>query len=189
MLFSELPRSRYPRRMVRKYCLVALACSLVAACGGDDGGDTNSNGSSDLLSQAPHCSNSADDFRVEGTLDGVAIDDHRTTNINAGLVNIGSPAFDTPFSNLATLAANQIELHLTWKNSLFDGSKGPLTGQTLVAPANHPRAGQELCVIAGEVGFVSGGSEDGVFKFRITQVSAGSDCSSSVPVDLRGCMQ
>ncbi|HEY5956144.1 MAG TPA: hypothetical protein VIV60_06315 [Polyangiaceae bacterium] len=177
--------------MVRNHCLLGFFCLLVAACDSDDGnnGNANSNdGASDLLTGAPHCSRSEDDFRVQGTLDGVVIDDQRSTNINAGLVNIGSPTFDTPFSNLASLAASQIELHLTWKDGLFDGTKGPLTGKTLVAPANHPLAGQELCVGAGEVGFVSGGSEDGVFKFRITQVSAGADCSNAVPVDLRGCM-
>lgn len=168
---------------------MAFACLLVAACGGDDGDSSNPNtGGSDVLSQAPHCSASGNDFRVEGTLDGVAVDDQRTTNINAGLVNIGNPAFDTPLSNLASLDANQIELHLTWKDSLFHGAKGPLTGKTLTAPANHPRAGQPLCVAAGEVGFVSGGTEDGVFKFHITQAKAGADCSTSVPVDLRGCM-
>lgn len=176
----------YAPRMVRNHCLVALSCSLLAACGGSS--DSSAPGG-ELLTQAPHCSSTEGDFRVEGMLDGVAVVDHRTTSINAGLVNIGEPRFDTPFSNQASLAADEIELHLTWKDGLFDGATGPLTGKTLVVPANHPRAGQQLCVTQGEVGFVSGGTEDGVFKFRISKLSAGSDCSVDVPVDLRGCMQ
>lgn len=172
--------------MVRTLWFGVLFGVFGVACGSDDGGP-NSNGGDGLLSQAPHCP-ALEDFRVEGTLDGVAIDDQRSTDVNAGLVNFGSPTFDTPVTNLAKLAPNQIELHLTWKDSLFFGSKGPLTGKSLRAPIDHPRSGEAFCITAGEVGFVDGGSEDGVFKFRITKAKAGADCSVDVPVDLRGCM-
>lgn len=167
---------------MKRAWFVATLVALAAGCGGGD--DSNGSPQGGVLVQAPHC---LDSFQVEGTLDGVAVDDLRTTNVNAGLVNIGTPKFDTPISTLVPLASNQIELHLTWTGSLAYGDFAPLTGKSLVAPANHPRAGQQLCITDGEVGFASGGREDGGFKFHITKLRSGADCSVDVPVDLRGC--
>ena len=169
---------------------VVMVGVLCAACGGGDGSGEKLTGESGLLQQAPRCPVGGPSFYVQGTLDGVAIEDKRgDDNSNVGLVNIGSPSLDTPFSSFATLAANQLELHLTWQASLFFGQTAASTGATLVPPATHPRAGQTLCVSTGTVGFVDGGSEDGSFKFRITGARGGSDCSLEIPVDLRGCLQ
>jgi hypothetical protein len=164
---------------------VVMVGAVCVACGG--GSDDNPTGEAGLLQQAPHCVTGGPVFQVQGTLDGVAIDDSRSQNANVGLVNIGAPKFDTPYSNLGALGANQMGLHLTWQNSLAYGQTGPATGATLVPPSSHPQAGQTLCITEGEVGFVDGGSEDGVFKFRITGARAGADCSLDVPIDLRGC--
>jgi len=160
------------------------ATLLTAACGSgsDAGGDS-------VLSQAPHCA-AADTLKIEGTIAGGTIDDTRTNNINAGLENIGMSKFYTPLTNIQPLASNQLALTITWQNSLFYGASAAATGGTLTLPANHPTPGAEYCISAGRVGFVSGGDEDGVFKFAVTEVKSGADCSgAATPVDIRGCYQ
>jgi hypothetical protein len=168
--------------------VMAVAClGLAPACGGDD---SDGPGGGGLLSQAPHCPTGTDALRIEGSLDGVTIDDQRSTNINAGLSNFGNSSFDTPFSNLAPLQSSELEVHLKWMGSLFFGQTGPTTGGSVVAPSGAAHAGQTLCVSAGSVGFADGGSEDGVFKFKVTELRAGVDCTGEVvPVELRGCFE
>lgn len=170
--------------MVRQLILAGIVGAALIGCGdgGDGGGDKPS-----LLAGAPHCMGDAPVFHVQGTLDGVSIDDARSTNSNVGLVNIGTPSLDTPFSTSVSLAANQVELHLKWMTSLAYGQTGAATGDYLMPPSSHPRAGEKVCISAGQVGFVDGGSEDGGFKFHITQARAGAGCSVDVPIDLRGC--
>ncbi|HWA72586.1 MAG TPA: hypothetical protein VG937_09635 [Polyangiaceae bacterium] len=165
------------------------AAALCSACGGSDS-DGPGGGGSGLLTQAPHCPTGTDALRIEGTLDGATVDDQRSTNINAGLSNFGESSFDTPFSNLAALQPSELEIHLEWMGSLFFGQTGPTTGGSVVAPSGAAHAGQTLCVSAGSVGFAKGGSEDGVFKFQVTELRAGADCTGDVvPAELRGCFE
>jgi len=129
-------------------------------------------------------------LNIEGTVDGAAIIDDRTTNINASYENIGMPNFNTPLSTLAPLSGDELTLKIEWSMSLFNGQTAAITGGALTLPATHPDAGAQFCVSAGTVGFVDGGSEDNAFKFDITQVKAGADCSgAAMSVDLRGCYQ
>lgn len=171
----------------RALSLLVFSCSLQACGGGDDG---PSGGGSGLLSQSPHCPVGTDALRMEGTVDGAVVNDQRTDNSNAGLVNIGQPSFDTPFTNLAPLGATQLEIHFGWMQSLLYGQTDEMTTGTLVAPSGAAHAGQTLCITSGDVGFVDGGTEDGAFKFRVTELRAGADCLGDiVPVELRGCFQ
>lgn len=140
-----------------------------------------------MLTQAPHCTED-DVLKIEGTIAGAAIDDVRTTNVNAAQENLGDGKFYTPFSSLAPLASNQLALTFTWPHSLFNGQTSAIGSGTLTLPATHPEAGAMYCVSAGQVGFVDGGSEDFALKFVISQVKAGADCSGPpIAVDLRGC--
>ncbi len=136
-------------------------------------------------------------LKIEGTVDGGAISDARTDDINAGLEQFGTNDFNTPLSDLAPLAANQVALRLTWANGLFDGSTSVGSGGAITLPATHPDAGKKFCVTRSEVGFVSGGSEDTAFKFAITEIQADPNpvnnlaevtCSGATQaVDVRGC--
>ncbi len=168
-------------------CLTGCMCSSLVACGSsDDGGGS----AAALLRQAPHCPNGTDALKIEGTIAGAAIDDSRTTEINAGLENLMGGRFATPFFNLAPLADDQLSLTFTWPGSLFYGQTSAIAGGNMTLPATHPQASAKYCVSVGQVGFVDGGSEDGVLKFSITEVKAGADCSGmATAIDLRGCYQ
>lgn len=167
--------------------LAASTCSLLVACGSSDG-DSTAGG---VLGQAPHCPMGTDALKIEGTIAGGAIADFRTSpNINAGQENVPSGKFYTPVSTFAPLESNQLALSFTWPNSLFFGQTSAISGGDLTLPAAHPQAGAKYCVSKGEVGFVDGGSEDGVLKFVISEVKAGADCSGApTAVDLRGCFE
>lgn len=168
--------------------MAVLSAGLTSACGGGDSDDAG--GGSGLLSQSPHCPMGTDALRIEGSIDGAAVDDQRSTNINAGLVNFGDSTFDSPLGTLLPLQPSELEIHLKWMGSLVYGESGTTTGGTLVAPAGAAHAGQTLCISKGAVGFAEGGSEDGVFKFKVSELRAGADCMGEiVPVDLRGCYE
>jgi hypothetical protein len=142
-----------------------------------------------VLTEDPHCPSGSDALKIEGTIAGGTIADTRTTNINAGYENIGMPMFNTG-PTLGQPGDSELTLTLTWANALFNGQAGPITGGSLTLPPNHPDAGAQFCVTGGEVGFVDGGSEDKAFKFAITDVKAGADCSGAASsVDVRGCLQ
>ncbi|MEO8903938.1 MAG: hypothetical protein ABI627_20655 [Polyangiaceae bacterium] len=161
------------------------SCGLCVACG-----SSSDSGASAVLTEAPHCPSGTDALKIEGAIGDAVIDDTRTSNLNAGYENIGMPKFSTPLSTLAMLEPNQLPITITWAQSLFDGQTGAITGGTLTLPADQPNASATFCISAGEVGFVSGGSEDGAFKFVVTQVKSGADCSgAATAVDLRGCYQ
>lgn len=96
------------------------------------------------------------------------MDDSRSTNLNVGLTNFGSSTFDSPFSNAVPLLSSQLEIHLKWASSVAYGQTAPTTGGSLVAPAGATQAGRTLCITEGAIGFVDGGSEDGVFKFKVS---------------------
>jgi hypothetical protein len=88
------------------------------------------------------------------------------------------------------LADDQLTLTLEWAGGLAYGDHSSTTGGKLTLPKSHPSAGSQFCVSRAEVGFVDGGSEDGVFKFAITEVKAGADCSGAAEtVELRGCFE
>lgn len=162
------------------------------ACGGDDSDEPGgpSGGGSELLTQAPHCPVGTDALRIEGSVDGATVNDQRSTNINAGLTNVGNSTFDTPLVDFAALQPSELEIHIQWAKSLFYGQTDVTSGGTLIAPSGSAHAGQTLCITAGNVGFVDGGSEDGTFKFKVSELRAGADCMGDVvPVELRGCFQ
>ncbi|MEI9948071.1 MAG: hypothetical protein WDO74_03620 [Pseudomonadota bacterium] len=167
-------------------CLTGCVCSSLVACGSsDDGGSAAA-----VLRQAPHCPADSDALKIQGTIAGAAIDDSRTTEINAGLENFMGGRFDTPFFDLAPLPGNQLALTFTWPGSLFYGQTASITGGNITLPNTHPQAGAKYCLSAGQVGFVDGGTEDGALKFSITEVKAGADCSGpATAIDLRGCYQ
>jgi hypothetical protein len=168
-------------------CLTLCTCALAIACGGADDG---SGATAGVLSQAPHCPTDSDALKIEGTIAGAAITDSRTANINAGYENLSGGRFYSPLSSFSPLESNQLGLTVEWPGSLFNGQTTAISGGTLTLPATHPEAGGKYCVSAGQVGFVDGGSEDGAFKFAITEVKAGADCSgAATAVDLRGCYQ
>jgi hypothetical protein len=167
---------------------VLFGCLSAVACGSaSDGGAGSAAG---VLNQMPNCPTGADALKIEGSVDGGAIDDTRSSNINAGYENLNMPNFNTPLAGLASLEANQLALTIDWGTGIFNGQTAPITGGTMTLPANHPNPGAQFCVSAGTIGFVDGGSEDGAFKFDITRVKAGADCSgAALTVDLRGCYQ
>ena len=85
---------------------------------------------------------------------------------------------------------------------------GAITAGILQAPADFPKIRSaegytvnSFCVAKGEVGFVSGGPEDGVFKFAISELwysdsLSPTACPSQFPaegetfaVDVRGCFR
>lgn len=174
----------------RGICFSPVLLLFAVGCGSDDGGSGTGPTNSALFGQSPHCASNSDALKIEGTIAGAAIDDMRTTNINAGVVNIGSGQFLTPAVDLAPLASNQLTLTIDWSGSLSYGDRAEIAGGKLKLPATHPSAGSAFCVSAGEVGFVDGGNEDGSFKFAITEVRTGADCSGPAQaVDLRGCFQ
>lgn len=168
-------------------CLTLCSCSLLAACGSSDDSGGPAAG---ILTQAPYCPNGTDALKIRGTFAGAAIEDTRTTNINAGYENLSGGRFYTPTTNIAPLASNQLALTFEWPGSLLFGDTAAISAGSMTLPANHPQAGAVFCVSVGQVGFVDGGAEDGALKFAITEVQAGADCSgAATAVDLRGCYQ
>ena len=170
-------------------CLSGCICVSLLACGSSDAGAEGA--VAGVLAQAPHCPAGTDALKMEGTIAGGAIDDSRTKNdINAGTENFTSGSFRTPLTELAPLAESQLALTFTWPRSLFYGETSAITAGNLTLPATHPQAGAKFCVSAGQVGYADGGSEDGAFKFAITELKAGADCSGApTAADLRGCFQ
>jgi hypothetical protein len=168
--------------------------------GGSSGGDTTSAGGAGgagdtmlpdadktaLFEQAPHCTDFS--FRLDGTLDGKAIEDVRTNNFNAAFQN-GSPFhFYTPEGNVP-LAAGQVAMTFESALGLVNGAARKMSKGTLVPPAGFSHAGEELCITEGALGFPKEGDERGVLKFWVHAARLGPDCAGAeVPVELRGCL-
>jgi len=173
----------------RARAMTVVAClGLFPACSGSDAKDPA--GGAGVLSQSPHCPAGTSALRLEGTVDGATVDDSRSSNLNVGLTNFGSSSFDSPFSDAVPLQPSQLEIHLKWASSVAYGQTAPTTGGSLVAPAGATQAGRTLCITEGAIGFVDGGSEDGVFKFKVSGARAGADCAGeAVTVALRGCFE
>jgi len=145
---------------------------------------------------SPRCATGQDALRVTGSIDSIAVLDERTTNINAGLVNVGDGSFDTPVVDFAPLEPQSVELHLTWSGSLSYGSATEGLGGFVVPPASHPRMGQTFCVTSGTAGFSADTADEGSFWFSVVGATVavdgpdGPQCGSeNVVIDLQGCFQ
>jgi hypothetical protein len=177
--------------------VLALAVpGLMPACsgGGSNGGDANG-GDDALLSQAPQCLAGETALRIEGSIGGSPVNDQRSTNVSVRITNSVTSTFDSPAGNVVgnlipQPQPSEVEIHLEWSGTVSVGQTSPITGGSLVAPSGTPYAGQTLCITEGAVGFVDGGSEDGVFKFEVSELRGGADCTGEVmPVELRGCYE
>jgi hypothetical protein len=141
-----------------------------------------------VLTQAPYCPYGSRALKISGTIGGVAIEDSRTGSIDVGLAN-DQGSFFTPNEYVIPLADNQLALSILWPRNLTPGNVVAISQGNVTPPANH-QAHLRSCIWSGQVGFVEGGAEDGAFKFAVTRVKAGVDCSGEVtPVDVRGCYQ
>jgi hypothetical protein len=159
-----------------------------AGSGGSVGGMSEMLGDAEreaLFEQAPHCTGLVE-LRIEGSIDGAAINDVRKSILNAGFINGQDGHFDTPFAG--SLPEGQVELHLTWAVGAAYGDARYTSGGTVVSPAG-PRANQELCVTQAAYGFPEEGDEKGAFKFWVRGARLGGCDGPEVPIELRGCMQ
>ncbi len=142
------------------------------------------------------CAVDASAFKVNGTVDGVPISEHRQGNLNAGFFNLGEGAFDTPFVDIAPLEEGQVEVHLRWMGSLFDGAMGDATG-TFIVPSPHPLAGKTFCITDGTVGFSDQPTDEGALWFRIDGANVASDgalpedpcVGQAISAQVAGCFQ
>jgi hypothetical protein len=172
------------------WVIVLAVPGLVPAC---SGGDSDGGGDDALLSQAPQCPAGEAALRIEGSIDGSTVNDQRTSNFSVGLTSSVASSFDSPARNVVgnlipEPQPSEVEIHLRWAGNVSDGQTSPTTGGSLVAPPGTAYAGQTLCITEGAVGFVDGGGEDSVFKFKVSGLRAGADCMGAVvPVELRGC--
>jgi hypothetical protein len=106
----------------------------------------------------------------------------------------GNSTFDSPAGNVVgdlipEPQPSELEIHLRWAGNVSNGQTSPTTVGSLVAPAGTASAGQTWCITQGAIGFADGGSEDGVFKFKVSELRAGADWGMGevMPVELRGC--
>lgn len=139
-----------------------------------------------LFEQAPHCTMTFD-YQLEGSIDGGVVHDTREAGFTGGYVNGNTGHFETPSANSPD--ATRVKIRVDWTRALAHGDSCVLMQGLVVPPTGNPRAGEELCITQGAVGFVQGGADDGNFKFHLYGARAGADCSGEeVPLDLRGCM-
>jgi hypothetical protein len=139
-----------------------------------------------LFEQAPHCT-MAFDYQLEGSIDGGMVHDTRDAGFTGGYVNGTEGRFQTPSGNVPD--PTRVQISFRWTRSLAYGDSCTTVGGIVVPPTGNPRAGEELCITRGAVGFVMGGADDGNFKFWLHEARTGADCSGeAVPIDLRGCM-
>jgi hypothetical protein len=138
-----------------------------------------------LFEQAPHCdANNA--YLLEGSIDGVAVHDG-SAGFTGGFSNGNNGEFSTP-SGVAAMDT-RVRISFEWTHGLSYGQASTISNGTVIAPTGHPRAGVELCVTQGSVGFPEGGAEDGNFKFWLHATRLGPNCTGAeVAIDLRGCM-
>jgi hypothetical protein len=139
-----------------------------------------------LFGQAPHCTMDSD-YQLEGSIDGTTVHDTRNTRFTGGFTNSDNGHFETPSANSPD--PTRVKVRFTWTQGLAHGESCTIVQGLVVPPVGHPRAGEEICITQGAVGFVMGGPEAGSFKFWLHEARAGADCSGEdVPIDLRGCM-
>jgi hypothetical protein len=140
-----------------------------------------------LFAQAPHCA--ADTFfQLDGSIDGVPVHDDGES-FTGGFTNGSNGNFSSPSDGFPA-EPERVTVSFDWHHSLSYGQASIIASGTLIAPLGHPRAGEELCITRGVVGFPSGGPEDGHFKFWLRQARLGPACGGAeVPIEIRGCMQ
>ncbi|HEY3497610.1 MAG TPA: hypothetical protein VGK73_23090, partial [Polyangiaceae bacterium] len=127
-------------------------------------------------SEIPSCVPSgATNFILTGELDGEPVS-----------------AMDTSSSELDATRYAGGGLGFEWETYIVEGSTIELSGGYVIVPEGHPRAGEVICIQAGELGVlpaVIGAVERREFKFRVTRASYGDDCSGGeATVNLTGCV-
>jgi hypothetical protein len=139
-----------------------------------------------VLTEAPHCdSGMFGQWLAVGTVGSVTINEMPTQGTAFLGYSQGTVSnFDDPSSG--ELPSTNIGLNFTWAGGVSFGDTAPITGGALTLPV--AQGGQAYCITQGEIGFVSGGAEDQVFKFAITAAIPGTSCTGTpVSIDLRGC--
>ncbi len=168
-----------------------LPRGAVAAGGASAGGKPGSEALSAadamaLFAQAPHCSDTTN-FQLDGSIDGVAVHDDGEL-FSGGYVNGSNGNFSSPGVGFPP-DPKRVTVSFDWHHGLSYGQASTIAKGTLIAPLGHPRAGEELCITRGVVGFPQGGAEDGHFKFWLREAQLGPDCAGDeVPIEVRGCM-
>ncbi len=66
-----------------------------------------------------------------------------------------------------------------WTLDLSYGDATAILNGKVIAPTGNPRAGVELCITQGAVGFPKGGPEDGIFTFWLRAARLGPNCSGA----------
>jgi hypothetical protein len=139
-----------------------------------------------LFEQAPHCTMTFD-YQLEGSIDGGMVHDTRDDGFSGGYVNGNTGRFETP--SAGSQDPTRVKIRFNWTRPLAHGDSCTTVNGIVVPPTGNPRAGVELCITDGAVGFVEGGPDDGNFKFYLYGARVGADCSGEeVAIDLRGCM-
>ncbi len=140
-----------------------------------------------LFAQAPHCLGDTF-FQLDGSIDDVAVHDDGES-FAGGFINGTNGNFSSPSVGFPP-QPERVALNFDWHHSLSYGQASTIAKGTLIAPLGHPRAGEELCITRGVVGFPQGGPEDGHFKFWLREARLGPDCAGDqIPIEVRGCMQ
>ncbi len=162
-----------------------------AGVSGSGGADSETLSAADamaLFAQAPHCTtDSSTSYLLEGSIDGGMVKD-APDGFSGGFENGNTGHFTSPGFGGST-DPTRVSIDFEWKHSLAYGQASLISQGTVIPPAGHPRAGEEICITRGVVGFPSGGPEDGYFKFWLRGARLGPDCSGDeVPIEVRGCM-
>lgn len=159
------------------WILMVWVCGAAAVVG--CGGNTTAPGGPGT-SNVVQCSK--DQFRLVGSLDGVAVDDQEQAS--GGMTQFNGGSLDTVMGTPDDGAgAGPTEAHLTWTTGLVFGESGPATG-TIDLAGGLPHAGETLCVGSGTiVGFTS----DGDFYFSLRDLHTGTNCETVVTGQLDGC--
>lgn len=198
-LCHYLPYSQNATGLKAARIITLCSWTLLASCstsgaeepdGGEARSDTKApdtdgptNPTSDIFSDSkvPRCDNGIrTQYQLRGTIDGSA-------------VTVSGSAFSDfikgQYRKLSAMAGKvQVDLSLRWEKPLVFDREVPLTGETLIVPAGHPKAGRQICITEGTFGATpaDGGSSVQVF-FKITGARDG-DCDGPVvPIDVAAC--
>jgi len=125
---------------------------------------------------------SADEFRLQGTLDGQSIASVESS-AGGGLTQLTTGEFSTQFSNLA-LSPARTKLDLAWSQTVDDGGTTSASG-TLTMPSSGTLAGQSFCLGNGtQIHFSADGE---TFQFTLAGITGGTNCGSATAGTLQGC--
>jgi hypothetical protein len=154
---------------------VLLVPALTGCFGG---GDDDDDGSGNV--QAPSCV--ADEFAIQGTLQGEAIDHRGTLGGHAWIQGSDPSTLDTPFDGGGSL-------HAEWSNIVADGGTTAIMG-TIVLPPSGSFGGQTIDFASGSLTK----RDDGV-QYQASQLSLAVTCvtapcpGESVEGALAGCVE